>query len=38
MRIGGTFQAANVDAFVRLLHDAYGLKIVENADEVRISA
>lgn len=37
IRIGGTFQAANVDAFVRLLHDAYGLRVETGADEVKIS-
>lgn len=38
IRIGGSFQAGNVDAFVRLLHDAYGLKVVEAADTVTISS
>ena len=38
MRIGGTFQASNVDAFVRLLRDAYGLKIVNEAGVVKISS
>lgn len=37
IRIGGTFQAGNVDAFVRLLHDAYGLRVDTNADSVTIS-
>ncbi|MDG2533031.1 FecR domain-containing protein [Sphingomonas sp. HITSZ_GF] len=36
IRVGGTFQATNVDAFVRLLHDAYGLKIEDGEREVRI--
>ena len=27
IRIGGTFQASNVDAFVRLLRDAYGINV-----------
>ncbi|WP_296614661.1 FecR domain-containing protein [Sphingomonas sp.] len=35
--IGGTFQASNVDAFARLLHDAYGLKTERDGDRVRIS-
>lgn len=35
--IGGTFQASNVDAFVRLLHDAYGLKTEQDGDRIRIS-
>lgn len=38
MRIDGAFQASNIDAFVRLLHDAYQLEINENADTVIISA
>lgn len=38
IRIGGTFQASNIDAFVRLLHDAYGLKIESSADTVKISS
>lgn len=37
IRIGGTFRATNVDAFVRLLHDAYGLQIRIDGNEVRIS-
>lgn len=35
--IGGTFQASNVDAFARLLHDAYGLKIERDGERIRIS-
>ncbi len=38
IRIDGNFQASNVDAFVRLLRDAYGLKIEENASSVKISS
>lgn len=38
IRIGGTFQASNVDAFVRLLHDAYGLKVDSDARAVKISS
>jgi transmembrane sensor len=37
IRIGGSFQAANVDAFVRLLHDAYGLRVESGTDSVKIS-
>jgi len=35
--IGGTFRASNVDAFARLLHDAYGLTTEQQGDSVRIS-
>lgn len=35
--IGGTFRASNVDAFLRLLRDAYGLKVEENTQQVKIS-
>lgn len=38
IRIGGTFQASNVDAFVRLLSDAYGLKIESDAVIIKISS
>lgn len=38
IRIGGTFQAANVEAFIRLLRDAYDLKIEESAQGVKISS
>lgn len=37
IRIGGTFQASNVDAFVRLLHDAYGLRVDNDGDTIKIS-
>ncbi len=37
IRIGGTFQASNVDAFVRLLDDAYGLRVERQEDGVKIS-
>lgn len=37
IRIGGTFQAANVDAFARLLSDAYGLEIERSGEEIRVS-
>jgi len=32
IRISGTFKASNVDAFVRLLKEAYGLKVELMAD------
>lgn len=38
IRIGGTFQASNVDAFVRLLHEAYGLRVETGPDAVTISS
>ena len=38
IRVGGTFQASNVDAFVRLLHDAYGLHVTAKANQVTLSS
>lgn len=38
IRIGGSFRASNVNAFTRLLHDAYGLTISHGADVVKISS
>lgn len=38
IRIGGTFQASNVDAFVRLLHDAYGLHVTATSNELKLSS
>jgi transmembrane sensor len=38
IRIGGTFQALNVDAFVRLLRDAYRLKVEDDGSRVKISS
>jgi transmembrane sensor len=38
MRIGGTFDANNVDAFVRLLREAYGVKVELDSNAVKISA
>jgi transmembrane sensor len=35
--IGGTFEASNIDAFARLLHDAYGLDVEKIGDSIRIS-
>jgi transmembrane sensor len=37
IRIDGAFQASNVQAFVRLLRDAYGLEIKETANSIEIS-
>ena len=37
IRIGGTFQASNIDAFVRLLHDAYGLRVTQTSNQVKLS-
>lgn len=38
IRIGGTFQADNAPAFARLLHDAFGLKVQDNANNLIISS
>ena len=38
IRIGGTFQASNIDAFVRLLHDAYGLRVSASSNQVKLSS
>lgn len=38
IRIGGTFQASNVEAFTRLLRDAYGLRIASDSDDIKISS
>lgn len=37
IRIGGTFQASNVEAFARLLRDAYGLHVDIEPDAIIIS-
>lgn len=37
LRIGGAFHARNVDTFVRLLQDAYGLHVERRGDEIKIS-
>ena len=37
VRIGGVFDASNVEGFVRLLHEAYGLRVDRAGDQVRIS-
>ncbi len=36
-RIGGNFEAANVEVFAWLLHEGFGLKVEETDSEVRIS-
>jgi transmembrane sensor len=36
-RIGGSFDASNVDAFARLLRDGFGFKVDDSDGEVRIS-
>lgn len=38
MHIGGTFDARNVDAFARLLREAYGLKVREDRDKISVSS
>lgn len=38
IRIGGTFQASNVEAFARLLRDAYGLRVETSEGAVTISS
>lgn len=38
IRVGGSFRASNVEAFSRLLRDAYGLKISRDGDTVKISS
>jgi transmembrane sensor len=38
IRIGGTFQASNVEAFARLLRDAYGLRVEITPEAIKISS
>lgn len=38
MRIGGSFQLKNVDAFCRLLERAYGLQVEYQPEQIKISA
>lgn len=38
LRIGGSFRTSNVEAFVRLLHDAYGLRVEYTPTEMKISS
>ncbi|TWB59489.1 FecR family protein [Nitrospirillum viridazoti] len=37
IRIGGSFEATNVDAFARLLHSGFGLKVIDDGRKIRIS-
>lgn len=37
MRLGGVFQPGNVDAFLRLLEDAYGLHVSRSGETIKIS-
>lgn len=37
LRLGGTFEATNLDAFVRLLEHGFGLKVVDKGDVIEIS-
>ncbi|HEX3363906.1 FecR family protein [Phenylobacterium sp.] len=37
MRIGGSFEAENVEAFARLLQQAYGLRVDDTGETVKIS-
>lgn len=37
IRIGGSFQATNVDAFARLLKEGFGLRVVDNGENVTVS-
>lgn len=38
MRVEGTFSLANVDGFARLLHQAYGLRLVDRGETLVVSA
>ena len=38
VRIGGSFEARNVDGFARLLRDAYGLKVQSTDDKILVSS
>ena len=37
VRIGGSFESTNVDAFVRLLEEGFGLKAADTSDDIRIT-
>ena len=37
LKISGSFKASNEDGFGRLLRDAYGLNVVANDNEVRVT-
>lgn len=36
-RLGGSFDASNVDAFARLMRDGFGFSVEDRGDEIRIS-
>ena len=38
LRIGGSFEATNLNAFTRLLHDAFGLTVTSDPDGVTIKS
>ena len=38
IRIGGSFDARNLDAFARLLNSAYGLKVQTAEDRISVSS
>lgn len=38
LRIGGSFEATNIDAFTRLLRDAFGLRVANDAEGVTIKS
>ncbi len=37
IRIGGSFQATNIDAFARLLKEGFGLRVADNGENVTVS-
>jgi transmembrane sensor len=38
LKIAGSFKASNIDGFVRLLRDAYGLDVTTNDGQVRVTS
>lgn len=38
LRIGGSFEATNIDAFARLLHDAFGLRVMNDRDGITVKS
>ena len=38
LRISGSFRSSDIDAFARLLHDAYDLQVTSDSNEIRISS
>lgn len=38
LRIGGSFEATNIDTFTRLLRDAFGLRVTNDANGVTIKS